>query len=151
MEPLEQLIAIESIKTLKARYFRYVDTQDWRAFRQIFSDDAVLEFQESMDKPVRIADFMGAVEQFLSGAVSVHHGYLPEINIESAERATGIWAMDDQIFFPDRADTPGGMAGLRGFGHYHEVYVCTAGKWLISSLRLTRLRLERMLRPQVIA
>lgn len=28
--------------------------------------------------------------------------------------------------------------GLNGYGHYHEV----AGRWLIATLRLTRLRLE---------
>jgi len=30
---------IEAIKQLKARYFRTMDTKDWKAMRQVFTDD----------------------------------------------------------------------------------------------------------------
>ncbi len=36
---LEQLWDIEQIKQLKARYFRLLDTKDWDAFADRFTDD----------------------------------------------------------------------------------------------------------------
>jgi len=35
--PLERLVAIEEIKTLKARYFRFVDTKQWDDLRACFT------------------------------------------------------------------------------------------------------------------
>ena len=35
------LIDIESIKQLKARYCRYLDTKDWDRWRDLFTDDFV--------------------------------------------------------------------------------------------------------------
>ncbi|PRC48766.1 DUF4440 domain-containing protein, partial [Mycobacterium sp. ITM-2017-0098] len=32
---------LEAIRALKARYFRLMDTKDWRAWRQVFADDVV--------------------------------------------------------------------------------------------------------------
>jgi 3-phenylpropionate/cinnamic acid dioxygenase small subunit len=32
---------IESIKQLKARYYRYLDTKDWDRWRDVFTDDFV--------------------------------------------------------------------------------------------------------------
>lgn len=151
MDPVSTLLAIEEIKRLKAKYFRFVDTKNWPEFRTLFTDDAVLEFQESMAEPASIDQFMDMLPSFLDGAVSVHHGYMPEVTIETADAASAIWAMDDCLIFPDRDDTPGGMAMLRGYGHYHETYVRRGGEWSIHTLRLTRIRLERTLRAQVIA
>ena len=42
-DPLQQLLDIEAIKQLKARYFRCMDTKDWDGFRDVFTVDAVLE------------------------------------------------------------------------------------------------------------
>ena len=37
----QQLWEIEQIKQLKARYFRLMDTKDWDAWRELFTDDCV--------------------------------------------------------------------------------------------------------------
>jgi hypothetical protein len=34
MDRLEELVAIEDIKRLKAKYFRTLDTKDWSGLRQ---------------------------------------------------------------------------------------------------------------------
>ncbi len=39
MDDAKALLEIESIKQLKARYCRYLDTKDWNSWRGIFSDD----------------------------------------------------------------------------------------------------------------
>ncbi|BBZ71012.1 hypothetical protein MPRS_21050 [Mycobacterium paraseoulense] len=40
------LLAIESIKQLKARYCRHLDAKDWAAWRTIFTDDFVSDTAE---------------------------------------------------------------------------------------------------------
>jgi hypothetical protein len=34
MDTIDKLFAMEEIKALKARYFRYVDTKDWKGFEE---------------------------------------------------------------------------------------------------------------------
>ena len=43
MDAAEQLLAIEEIKQLKARYFRSMDTKDWEGFASVFAPNAVLD------------------------------------------------------------------------------------------------------------
>ena len=43
------LMEIESIKQLKARYCRYLDTKDWDSWRDVFTDD-ILPFQRRKPK-----------------------------------------------------------------------------------------------------
>ena len=43
MDAAEQLLAIEDIKQLKARYFRCMDTKDWDGFAAVFAPNAVLD------------------------------------------------------------------------------------------------------------
>ena len=70
---------------------------------------------------------------------SVHHGHMPEIELTSDTTASGVWSMEDKLRWTGRDGVP---HRLHGYGHYHETYVRTDGGWLISSTRLTRLRLD---------
>ncbi|WP_242423801.1 nuclear transport factor 2 family protein, partial [Frankia sp. EI5c] len=58
-----------------------------------------------------------------------------EITLTSPSSATGIWAMEDRVRFPDGTE-------LLGFGHYHETYAKVGGAWRISRQKLTRLRMD---------
>ena len=51
------------------------------------------------------------------------------------DTASGIWAMDDRIWFP-------GGATLIGSGWYEETYRRAADGWLIATMRLRRHRVE---------
>ena len=125
---------VEAIKQLKARYFRYLDTKDWTGLRQVFSDDMVMDTTDSGGDLLEGADTIIAfLTEALAGTVTVHHGHMPEIELSSPTTATGIWAMDDRLQWPDGTE-------LHGFGHYHERYEKLDGSWRIASLRLTRLR-----------
>lgn len=127
---------IEAIKQLKARYFRTMDTKDWRSMRLVFTDDAVIDTVDSGGPVISGADaFMAYLEPTLSGVVTVHHGHMPEIDITSEVSATGIWAMEDLLQFPDGTS-------MRGYGHYHETYRKEGGAWRIASSKLTRLRVD---------
>jgi hypothetical protein len=61
----------------------------------------------------------------------VHHCHTPELTLTSPTTATGIWAMEDLLFFGDGTQ-------LHGAGHYHETYAKRNGRWQITSLHLTR-------------
>jgi uncharacterized protein (TIGR02246 family) len=125
---------IEAIKQLKARYFRALDTKDWKGMRAVFSDDVVVDTSESDGGVVTGADaFIAFLQQVLKDVVTVHHGHMPEIELTSPTTAKAIWAMTDVLQWPNGTE-------LHGWGHYHETYVRIDGAWRIKTLKLTRLR-----------
>jgi uncharacterized protein (TIGR02246 family) len=127
---------IEAVKQLKARYCRTLDTKDWDAMRQVFTDDVVVDTTGSGGTVITGADaFMAFLRDALAGCVSVHHCHTPEITVTSPVAAAGVWAMEDRIQWP-------GGRELIGFGHYHETYEKTGGTWRIKTSKLTRLRMD---------
>ncbi len=130
----EQLSDIEAIKVLKARYFRTMDNKEWSGLQNCFTEDLHADFR---DAPGMLSEgrenYMTALKAALNDARTVHHGHMPEITLEDASNATGIWAMEDWVELPG--------ISLRGWGHYHERYRKEDGVWRIATIRLTRLRL----------
>jgi len=149
---VERLAAIEAIKQVKSRYFRFGDTKDLVSMRELFTKDCVADLSGSVTDPETGIDIFPEVgSQVLNGVDaimeaygagtgirSVHHGYIPDIEITSDSTATAIFPMTDRLFFA--AEYP--IAGMIGYGHYHETYEKIGGNWLIKTLRLTRLRVE---------
>src|ERR1700743_3740067 len=43
----EQILALEEIKKLKARYFRCLDTKDWAGYLDVFTPDAIIDSTEA--------------------------------------------------------------------------------------------------------
>lgn len=148
MHDIERLVAIEAIKSLKARYCRCVDTHDWARFRTLFTDDASLFFPENYSAPSSIDDFMGGVETALFGCVSIHQAGMAEIDVTSETTATGVWAMTDRLFFASDAAGFGQASEIEGAGHYHETYEKRDGRWLFKSVRLSRLKLDVRMKPR---
>ena len=127
---------IEAIRRLKARYFRTMDTKDWEAMREVFTDDVVMDTSAAGGSVVSGADpFIEFLVKTLSGAVTVHQGHMPEIELTSPTTATGIWALNDLVIWPN------GMR-LVGYGHYHEMYEKIDDQWRIKKSTLTRLHAE---------
>ena len=130
---------IEAIKQLKARYFRFMDTKQWSEMRQVFTDDVRVDTTQDGTEVVEGADaFVGPLSEILADVITVHHGHMPEIELTSDTTATGIWAMEDHLWWPE--DSP--LRHLHGYGHYHETYRKGADGWRIASLTLTRLHRE---------
>jgi len=141
MNDLERLVHVEAIRHLKARYFRTLDTEDWDALEALFTEDATVEFPGRKLLTSR-SELLDALRGHHTDAevVTVHHGHMPEIDVLEDGTASGIWAMSDVV---DRIWHAGGRREcLVGFGYYHDEYVRTAAGWLISSMRLTRLRVD---------
>lgn len=141
MDLAEKLDAIEQIKILKARYFRFVDTRQWDALRALFIPDASFDARGSgMGEVADLDAFMAGCVNGLADCVSVHHGHCPEIELTSATTAKGIWSMEDLLYYADEAARP--VRSVHGMGHYHETYEKRDGEWKIASWNLTRLRVN---------
>jgi hypothetical protein len=141
MDEFERLSAVEEIKQLKARYFRCMDTKDWDGYASVFAPDAEMDMrsedpESGLNRGAQaIADY---VRKAVDPVVTVHHGHMPEIEITSDDTATGIWAMEDKLQFPEGSP----ISWMHGYGHYHETYERIAGAWKIKTLRLSRLRID---------
>src|ERR1035437_6540901 len=48
MDAVDEIIAIEQIKRLKASYFRCMDTKDWDGFAKVLAPDAVMDMSSEM-------------------------------------------------------------------------------------------------------
>lgn len=146
MNEIDRIVAIEAIKRLKARYFRCFDSKDWSGFEAVFARDA--RFDISDDLPGCIvtgaAEILKTARAGIADGLSVHHGHCPEIDITSENSATGIWAMEDMLRWPEGSAAP--LKSLHGYGHYFETYRRVGGKWVIESLKLKRLRVDHELR-----
>jgi SnoaL-like domain len=140
----ERLIAIEEIKRTKARYFRCMDTKDWTAFQAVFAPDATADYTPDGGNPSDwsasgATNIVAYVRRMVESAITVHHGHMPEVEITSPSTANAIFAMEDLIWWPQGSR----HKTLHGWGHYHESYEKIDGKWLIKSLKLTRLRVDQ--------
>ena len=134
---LEELLAIEAIKQLKARYFRGIDLRDWDVLGEVFAPDAELDVTGEMGPRGRVSGaeaIVALLRRAVPPSLTVHHGHMPEIEVLGPEEARGLWAMTDYVEFPENE------SGFRGYGHYHDHYVKLSGAWRIRSTRLTRLR-----------
>lgn len=135
-EQVRRLAAIEEIKQLKARYFRAVDLKLWDEFAQLFTEDLQIDFAESTTKPMNREQFVESARKHFEGAISVHHGHTPEIEIIDDTHARGVWPMFDLVETPEGSN----YESHTGYGHYVEEYRKEGGRWKICRTRLTRLK-----------
>jgi hypothetical protein len=148
-EPRTRADDFEAIRNLKARYFRFLDTKDWGGFKSLFAVDAQIGPIDSgfpdylmalrpadAQKPVQSSGLDAFVERVAANIgplITTHHGHTHEIEFASEDEASGIWAMEDVLVWPEHGYR------LRGTGHYHHTYRRVDGNWKFSSLKLTRL------------
>lgn len=141
---MEELQEIEKIKTLKASYCRFIDTKQWTSLSNLLTDDTHLVFKDT--KGELLYEFfdrdqlISITSEMLQAAVSIHHVCNPEIELLSPITAKAIWAMEDQIIFPENENTP--YQTMHGYGHYYETLEKSGGEWKIKSLTLERLKLD---------
>jgi SnoaL-like domain len=127
---------IEAIKKLKARYFRMMDTKDWDGLAAVFTDDVEIDVTgEAGGVTHSVEQYMPFLRDAIEHVVTVHHGHMPEIDLTSATTAAGIWALEDQLWWPEGSP----IRHMHGFGHYHETYEKTDAGWKIKTMTITRL------------
>jgi len=143
---LEDLLAIEAIRRLKARYCRFVDTKQWARLAALFTPDARLEGFGSVPDGADSAALIAAISRRLADAITIHHVHTPEIVLTAPDRARGLWPMMDYVDFLENgppAEAPSDR-GWIGWGAYEEEYARVDGVWLISFMRLARQRMDTL-------
>lgn len=148
----DQALAIEEIKRVFSARLRALDEKRWDVYPTLHTHDVISETwgglpadkqPQSEGRPNRVVGpeaLTAAIRGMLGGPIqvtTVHHGHGPEIELTSDTTATGIWPMEDRLWW---TNDHGGEEYLHGFGHYHEEYRLVDGRWLISYRRLSRLR-----------
>ncbi len=146
MDPITRLMAIEEIRALKARYFRFIDTKLWDRLPDLFTVDLRVITPEGKIWIEGGAAYAASLKYGLERAVSCHQGFSHEIEFLPDGTARGIWAMQDIITWEDRHPREGWKA-INGNGHYHETYridknASPRQNWRIATLSLTRLKLD---------
>jgi SnoaL-like domain len=142
MDDVRWLLDLEQIKVVKARYCRLLDLKLWQEWRELFTDDLVVDVTGSVPPPNERFDSADSWVGFVSGAMaeakSVHHVHQPEVNRVDANKAAGSWAVFDYVEYGTGATT----TGFRGYGYYDETYRRLSDGWRIASMRLTRIRID---------
>lgn len=147
MDDVAKLLAMEGVRRVKAEYFRCIDAQDWEALPKIFTPGATTDFREGVEPhdpslletdPQKFTDTNAYV---LKDVKTAHFGMMPRIDIHDETSASAVWSMEDLLWIPEGHPVlPPGV--MHGWGHYHDEYRKVGDDWLISSTRLTRIRLE---------
>jgi hypothetical protein len=136
MKDLQAINDYLAICEVKARYCRYLDTKDWAAWRDLFTEDYELDVTEGTTLPVikgREAAIK-LVQSAILNATTTHQVHSPEIQLDG-DQARVIWAMQDRVNYN------GVRPSHTGYGHYHERWVRQNGEWKIATLKLTRLQM----------
>jgi len=152
---LEKLLAIEAIKDIFAKKLRYMDLKQWDDYASLHAEDAYSEtWKHSLPTdeqpmaadgqrgrvvgPEAIAGQLARVFTHPTPITSVHHCHGAEIEFLSDTEARGIWAMEDSLWWRN-GDVE---EHLHGYGHYHETFRKTGGRWLFTSRQLIRIRVD---------
>lgn len=133
---MEALEAVQAIQHLRARYCLCVDGKLWDELRKLFSPDAITETSGQGRWRSR-DEFVDKVAAIFATAVTLHSVATPWITLHTATTASGVWTMEDRLWFADDAEHSG-WRHWQGSGRYHEDYVRVDGRWLIQRLRLER-------------
>jgi ketosteroid isomerase-like protein len=138
MSPLERLIELQAIYDLKGRRDHAVDQKDWDTYAALHTDDYVA-MSIGVEPIIGGRAAADALAAHMANLTTVHHCHTPVIEFQDLNNATGVWAMEDNLFW----HRGGEKQWLRGYGFYHETYVRGAdGKWRFSYRKLERTHAE---------
>jgi ketosteroid isomerase-like protein len=135
---VEMLVELQAIYRLKARRDHAVDQKDWATYAELHTDDYVAMSISS--EPIIGGNAAAeALSVRLANVTTVHHSHTPVIDFQDRDNATGVWAMEDNLFWMRNGE----KQWLRGFGFYHETYVRGEdGRWRFSYRKLQRTHAE---------
>ena len=124
---MNELLEIEKIKQVKARYLRGLDTNDWDLFASSMTEDCSGRYNSgklSFDRREEIVSFM---RENLSGekVLTLHQGHQPEIEVIDETSARASWYLQDIVIHLE--------AGVRIYGSaiYADEYRKENGEWKI--------------------
>jgi hypothetical protein len=133
---VQLLLDIEAIRRVKHAYFRCIDTGNFSELEGLFHPDVTVHFKGgTYEWKLRgRSEYLAALQQsFHSRSVGHHNGHHPEIQILSADEATGIWYLADNMWILNLDNFATGTA------LYWDRYRKLDGKWLIAETRYERI------------
>jgi uncharacterized protein (TIGR02246 family) len=124
----DDLVEIESIKRLKYRYVRCLDTKDWDGVASCFTDDASASYGGGAYALAGRGEIVGFLRRNMSDEkmLTSHKVHQPEIELTGPDAATAVWALEDVV-----VHTAYGIT-VRGAAFYRDEYVKRGGEWLIA-------------------
>lgn len=129
-EPQRPITDRKAIKELRAAYGYHIDNQEWEAFRNLFTDDAVLDYGENIghqEGQEGLEFFTDYVDERVETGMHMMHN--PIIDVDG-ETATGRWYVDARESFGN------GQTGLTA-GEYHDTYRRVDGTWKFAAIDFT--------------
>jgi hypothetical protein len=164
----EHLAAIEEIKQLKAQYCYCVDHKDWERWASLFTPDARVdesafsiarhpvtnerlpvagfsfEFLEAMSTcfewPLVGREALKSFGETIAvDNLTVHHIFVPEIELTSETTAKAVWPMEDYAWWPEGSP----VRYQHGLGYYRETYERLEDeRWYIKTIDFSRSWIE---------
>ena len=146
LQETDQLIALEAIRQLKARYCRMIDTKQWVELEKLFTPDTKFDGFTSAPEGTDPSTFVTRIAERFESAITIHHVQAPEIKLISSKKARGVWSMMDYVDLQPDAGTSSDPTGRGwvGWGFYEEEYTQDGEVWCISYMRLTRQRMDAL-------
>lgn len=129
------LEAIELIKQLKARYFRFLDTGNTEGLKTVFTADASVHYRSPTYDHQKNGwpEIEAFIKQsFTKTKFGIHNGVHPEITV-TGDTATGIWYLHDTFVSLDDG------VQIQGSALYEDQYVKINGEWKIKHSQYDRL------------
>tara|TARA_R110002049_G_scaffold9747_10_gene48871 strand:+ start:3362 stop:3871 length:510 start_codon:yes stop_codon:yes gene_type:complete len=124
---MNELLEIEKIKQLKARYLRGLDTNDWEVFASSMTADCTGQYNSGKLGFESREEIVAFMRENLSGekVLTLHQGHQPEIEVIDEDNARGSWYLQDIVIHLE--------AGVRIYGSaiYEDVYRKENGTWKI--------------------
>ena len=143
---LQMIEDVEAIKRLKYRYWRHLDLKQWDELAVCFVEDASVSYGGGKYVFRGVAAIIGFLRDSLgheTGAVTVHHGHHPEIDIVSDTTAKGSWALYNYMFNQKQ------NRGIRIGAYYYDDYVKVGGIWKFQHIGYTPLFHEEWKRDDI--
>ena len=88
---IEQLVALEEIRALQARYCIYLDKKRWTDLAGLFAPDARLELNDRADSPTTPEGIVRFIENSLAVLQTSHHSTCSDIELIDDDHAHGVW------------------------------------------------------------
>ena len=143
MDAIQELVEVEAIKKLKARYQRAVDTKDWDLMRSVLAPNARSVYSDgkhAYEGREAIVEFLSDPKGLGNEEIqSMHHAHTPEIELTSATTAKGKWYLEDFVISALPSDWAPNGTVMHGTGIYSDEYVKVDGEWLIKETGYERI------------
>ena len=143
MDAIQELIDVEAIKKLKARYQRAVDTKDWDLMGSVLAPNARSVYSDgkyAFEGREAIVEFLANPNGLGNEDIqSMHHAHTPEIDITSETTAKGKWYLEDFVLTAIPSEGAPNGTVMHGTGIYIDEYVKIDGEWFIQETGYERI------------